>query len=1060
MTSTRTCRLFAAVLIGLFLQSVTAQVSQTFNASGTFNTPAGVNKVVVECWGGGGKGGNRTNLGATGGGGGGAYSRSVVDVTPLTGYTVTVGAGSTTTAAGGDSWFATATTAMAKGGGSVANNTTAGATGGTAAASIGTIKFNGGTGANGIGFVLGGGGGSSAGYGAAGGNGLLNTGGTAPAGGGNGGAGPTSAANGSVGAAPGSGGGGSRRDFSGSFVGGNGTVGRVVVSYYTNGTCISTTTGVNNIVDNGCGTGFTTSVPIEVTGQPTTLGIAPGNAKLFNVKLIVAHTFNSDLRITLTSPGGATRNLVLNKFGNGDNLGNPAACPGTVLTLQDGGTTLPTANTSNVAGTYAPEELLSGFSGDPNGAWTLNICDNAGTDVGRLVYAQLNFCTVPQITLPTTNSPVCSPAAVTLGATVTGSPTPTLLWSGTGTFAPNNTSANVSVTGAASGNYTLTATSSCGSDNTIIPVVVNTPPVVSCPADFGVCSADAVFALTGGSPGGGAYSGTGVSGGNFDPALANVGANLITYNYTDGNGCSSNCTFTITVTAATAWYEDADNDTFGDPGSMQMACAQPLGYVANNTDDCPALSGLNGDLCDDGNPFTSGDAITACACTGTPAPCDTWSLDLTTDANGADISWQVKDANSAFILASGAPVLNNNTVSSSFCVPVGACFELTVNDAGNNGIPGGGWVLRNNNGDVVLDNVGNGGVFTSTCTSPAESFCNPLGTDKLIASHFVQEFFGANDNVYASANPDVSAQWPVSSNANLADDGYQFWFFEPSSGYSRRIFRNHATSGGFGPANAIRATKLALNNIQTNPLPTNTLLNVRVRSRVNGVDSPWGPACRFRIAVDPCPSTKLIDTQNHQNFSCGVQREFGGSDKVHCFPVAGANKYRFRFENANEGYLRNIATNTPTLVLNWVTLPLVNGGIYDVQVQASFDGGTTYCPLGDVCVVNILNVPAQNGRAMETTEVAALGTERPEVWPNPTADGSFDVRWTVPMVQEGTITLEVLDLNGRTLHQERIAMADGFLQAHITPQQHLSSGVYLMRFTAEGTQHMERLVVR
>ncbi|MBK8340480.1 MAG: T9SS type A sorting domain-containing protein [Flavobacteriales bacterium] len=1000
----------------------------------------------------------------------------------------------------------------------------------------------------------------------------------------------------------------------------------------------------------------------------------------------MAHTFNSDLQITLTSPSGVTRNLVLNKFGNGDNLGNPAACPGTVLTLQDGGTTLTTANTSNVAGTFAPEQLLSGFTGDPNGAWTLNVCDNAGTDVGRVVYAQLNFCTLPQITATSTNSPVCSPAAVTLGVTATGSPAPTYLWAGTGTFAPNTTSANVSVTGAASGNYTITASSSCGTTNAIVPVVVNpqpvitcpgnsaaclntpafaltggspaggaysgtgvsagtfdpavagvgahtitynytdgngctnTPctfqitvnalpvvtcpsnsavcidvpafaltggspvggtysgtgvsggnfdpavagagahtitysytdgntctntctyqitvnalpvvtcggpygpvcidnglvalsgspvggtwigtgvsgtnfdpsvsgtgsfgltynytdgngcssscntsitvnplPVVTCPADAAACSADPAFALAGGSPAGGTYSGTGVSGGNFDPAIANTGANTITYSYTDGNGCSASCTFTITVTAATPWYEDADNDTYGDPGSMLMDCVQPSGYVADNTDDCPSLFGRNGDSCNDANPFTSGDVITACVCAGTPAPCDTWNLDITTDANGAEISWQVKDANSAFILASGAPVLNNNTVNSSFCVPQGACFELIMNDAGNNGFAGGGWVLTDNSGNRVIDNGGNGGAFTNTCTSTPESFCNPVGTDKLIASDCAREFYGANDNVFASANPAVSAEWPVSSNANLADDGYQFWFFNPSGGYSRRIFRNHATSGGFGPADAIRASKLALDNIQTNPLPLNTLLNVRVRSRVNGSNSAWGPACRLRIAVDPCPSTKLIDAPNHPNFSCGVQREFGGSDKVHCNPVAGANKYRFRFENADEGYLRNIATNTPTLVLNWVTLPLVNGGIYDVRVQASFDGGATYCPLGAACVVNILNVPAQSGRAMETTDVAALGTERPEVWPNPTADGSFDIRWTVPMEQEGTITLEILDMNGRTLHQERIAVADGILQAHINPQHALSGGVYLLRFTTGGTQHMERLVVR
>jgi len=71
--------------------------------------------------------------------------------------------------------------------------------------------------------------------------------------------------------------------------------------------------------------------------------------------------------------------------------------------------------------------------------------------------------------------------------------------------------------------------------------------VVICPDDMEKCLDDSPFELTGATPTGGTYSGPGVSGNTFDPALAGEGTHLITYEYIDENGCEGACTFTITV---------------------------------------------------------------------------------------------------------------------------------------------------------------------------------------------------------------------------------------------------------------------------------------------------------------------------------------------------------------------------------------------------------------------------------------------------------------------------------------------------------------------------------
>jgi len=75
-------------------------------------------------------------------------------------------------------------------------------------------------------------------------------------------------------------------------------------------------------------------------------------------------------------------------------------------------------------------------------------------------------------------------------------------------------------------------------------------PDVTCPDDLSVYENELPRTLSGALPSGGDYSGPGVAGHVFDPAVAGVGVHEIMYTYTDQNGCMNSCSFTITVKTA------------------------------------------------------------------------------------------------------------------------------------------------------------------------------------------------------------------------------------------------------------------------------------------------------------------------------------------------------------------------------------------------------------------------------------------------------------------------------------------------------------------------------
>src|SRR6185436_8006215 len=147
----------------------------------------------------------------------------------------------------------------------------------------------------------------------------------------------------------------------------------------------------------------------------------------------------------------------------------------------------------------------------------------------------------------------CSEHTGTIGgASMAGQ---TYLWSPS-TGLSDSTIANPTVTLTNSGStpYTIhyafmVTENGCSSTDTV-NVTVNPFPVVSMSSLGSICDNVAPFALTAGTPAGGTYSGAGVSGNIFSPALAGPGAHTITYDYMTLKGCQDTAQGVIFVNHA------------------------------------------------------------------------------------------------------------------------------------------------------------------------------------------------------------------------------------------------------------------------------------------------------------------------------------------------------------------------------------------------------------------------------------------------------------------------------------------------------------------------------
>lgn len=593
-------KIFTLILLSGFFAS-NAQTTQTFSYTGsvqTFTVPACVTSITVDVIGAQGGGGNNGSLGNNGGLGG--RVQGTVPVTPGDILYIYVGGKGTDAQAGGIPG-----TSGYNGGGNGAGIWSQYAGGGGGGGS--DVRLNGTTLNNRI--VVGGGGGGGSydctfpqdrggnGGGLVGENGYhcVNpppTGGTQSAGG-NGeiypgyGSGTNGAfgvgGNGGNPSAGGGGGGGWYGGGGGSWGGGGGG------SSYTSGSF----TGVTHTQGYQTGNGqivitYTTSGSVPSAAGPITgpNSVCQGSTATYSISSVsgatgynwtvpTGATINSgqnttSINVTFGTTSGSVTVTPNNSCGNG----TPASLAITVnpIPVVSAGT-----NQSVCANTSCVQ--LNGTSSTGSGAWS-----TSGTGTFAPNNTTLNACyslspadiaagTV-SLTLTSTNNGGCNAVSQTIIITINTPPTVNLgnditQCGGTvtldaqnpgSTYLWSNSATTQTIAVSSSGTYSVTVTDGNGCTGTdAIVVTINALPTVTyVQTPTFMCINWPAQTLSPGSPTGGTYSGTAVTGNMFDPNAAGQGTFTITYTYTDVNGCTDSVQQTITVDLCTGIQNGSD----------------------------------------------------------------------------------------------------------------------------------------------------------------------------------------------------------------------------------------------------------------------------------------------------------------------------------------------------------------------------------------------------------------------------------------------------------------------------------------------------------------------
>jgi hypothetical protein len=193
-----------------------------------------------------------------------------------------------------------------------------------------------------------------------------------------------------------------------------------------------------------------------------------------------------------------------------------------------------------------------------------NGCESARTEVTATINA------LPVVQVGAVDSVCVSAGSLILNDYSPGGGT----WTGAGVMANGVFNPAKAGVGTHTLRYTVTA-QGCTASSTKTVVITPMPTVTLAPFNP-VCLSATRFILTGGQPGGGAYTGAGVTNGVFNATTAGAGTHEITYTYLNAGGCAVTTRQNITVSGTCLSDLEANLAASPNPTSSLLQVSLPL----------------------------------------------------------------------------------------------------------------------------------------------------------------------------------------------------------------------------------------------------------------------------------------------------------------------------------------------------------------------------------------------------------------------------------------------------------------------------------------------------